>query len=90
MKRILSLLFLSFIIASCATAPQRNQDLVNRALDAMGGANALAGIKTLNVKLSTKQWEPEQSVMAGGEMRFSNESTYEVTADFAARRVPTG
>ena len=85
MKRILGVLFLSAIIGACASSPQRNQDLVNRALDAMGGAEALAQIKTISVKGTWKQWEPEQSMVAGGEMRFANEATFETTADFTAR-----
>jgi len=85
MKRILSLLFLSFIIASCAMAPQRNQDLVNRAVEAMGGADALGNVKTMSLKGTSRQWEPEQSLIAGGEMRFANESTFEAVGDTASR-----
>ncbi len=83
MKRIL--LLLPLFIAACAMAPQRNQDLVNRALDAMGGADALGNVKTLSIKGTSRQWEPEQSVNAGGEMRFANESTFEALGDVASR-----
>jgi len=83
MKRVL--LLLSLFIAACATSPQRNQDLVNRAVDAMGGADALGGVKTLSVKATSRQWEPEQSVNASGEMRFANESTIESIGDVASR-----
>ena len=81
MKRIM--LLLSLFIAACATAPQRSQDLVNRALDAMGGADALAQVKTIAMKATVKHWEPEQSAVADGEMRFAAEATVELTGDFA-------
>ena len=61
MKRALVVLFSILGLASCATGPSRPQDLVNRAVDAMGGADALASIKTISAKGTTKQWEPEQS-----------------------------
>ncbi len=83
MKRLI--LLLSLIVAACASAPQRNQELVARALDAMGGADAISARKSVYIKASTKQWEPEQSVAAGGEMRFSNEATYEFLADIGTR-----
>ena len=83
MKRLLVLLTL--FIAACATSPQRNQDLVNRAVDAMGGADAFGSVKTVSVKGTSRQWEPEQSLVAGGEMRFANESTFEEAGDVATR-----
>src|SRR5258706_11563582 len=83
MKRIL--LLLSIIVAACATSSQRSQDLVNRGIDAMGGAAALGGVKTLAIKGTSRQWEPEQSAVAGGEMRFSNESTFAALGDVATR-----
>ena len=86
MKRALLLLSLSWFIGSCATLPSP-QDLVGRALDAMGGADALARVKTISVKGTTKQWEPEQSAVPGGDMRFANEANFELTGDFTAHAV---
>jgi glyoxylase-like metal-dependent hydrolase (beta-lactamase superfamily II) len=83
MKQAL-LAFLSIALVSCAT-PTREQSLVSRAVDAMGGAERLAGIKTITFKGSAKYWEPEQSEAPGGEPRFANESTFEGIADVAAR-----
>jgi hypothetical protein len=50
MKRILSLLLLLLGIGVCLTTPSYAQDLINGALTAMGGADALTQVKTLVVK----------------------------------------
>ncbi len=89
MKRLLSAAFalvLAAAIAACTTTPQRGSDpaLVERALDAMGGAAALAQMKSMRLTASMRQWEPEQSHVAGGEMKFAADSTFEVLADFSA------
>ena len=85
MKRLLSLLAVSLVVVACATASQRGQDLVSRAVQALGGAETLAGVKTLSVKGTIRQWEPEQSTIAGGEMRLTNDSTFEAVTDVATR-----
>jgi len=83
MKRVLPLLLL-FVFSSCAIAPQRNQELINRALDAMGGADALGKVNSIYLKATMRQWEPEQSFSVGGEMKFAADSTFEVLADLGA------
>jgi glyoxylase-like metal-dependent hydrolase (beta-lactamase superfamily II) len=83
MKRVLFLLLSALLAGSCATVPS-SENLVNRAVDAMGGAEALARVKTLSVRGTMKQWEPEQSFAPGGEMRFANETTFEAAGDFSA------
>ncbi|MGH7306833.1 MAG: hypothetical protein ACRELZ_26465 [Candidatus Rokuibacteriota bacterium] len=84
MKRAGSLLGVLLIAASCATtSPPQGQDLVNRAVQAVGGAEALAGVKTLSVEGTVCQWEPEQSMAAGGEMRFACASTFAFVTDVA-------
>ena len=85
MKRAAFLLALSVVVVSCATTQPRSQDLVSRAVQAMGGADALAGVKTLSVKGTARQWEPEQSMTPGGEMRFANEATFTAVTDVGAR-----
>ena len=85
MKRLLLLVLVALFAGSCATMSSREQDLVSRALDAMGGADALGKVKTLSIKGTSRQWEPEQSVIAGGDMRFANESTFEAIGDVASR-----
>ena len=85
MKRAAWLLAMSLVVASCATMPSGSQDLVSRAVAAMGGADALAGVKTLYAKGTVRQYEPEQSYAAGGEMRFTCESIFEATTDVGTR-----
>src|SRR5262245_3147612 len=76
MKRIALSFAVALITVACATMSQTPQGLVSRGIQAQGGADALAGIKTISVKGTMKQWEPEQSMTAGGEMRFANEATF--------------
>src|SRR5260370_736688 len=85
MKRASLLLAVSLVVVACATTQQRSQDLVGRAVQAMGGADALTGVKTLSVKGTVRQWEPEQSMVPGGEMRFACESTFTAVSDVGAR-----
>ena len=85
MKRAGLLLAVILLAASCASmSPPQGQDLVNRAVKAAGGADALAGVKTLSVEGTVRQWEPEQSMAAGGEMRFACASTFAFVTDVAS------
>src|SRR5437868_2200232 len=84
MKRILAA-GLSLALLSCATPATKEQSLVNRAMVAMGGADRLAALQSVGAKGTLKQWEPEQSEMAGGEARFANESTFDIVQDRAQR-----
>ena len=84
MTRILAALAGALLLISCAT-PTREQNLVNRAVEAMGGAERLAAVNTIAVKANVKHWEPEQSDAPGGEPRFAAESTIEVVQDRARR-----
>ena len=85
MKLALALLSILVLVACASTPPPtREQALVERAFEALGGANRGA-ITTVNAKGTTKQWEPEQSETPGGEMRFANEATFELHQDLARR-----
>jgi len=84
MKRLLAL-FCAFALLSCATGPSKEQQLVSKAVGALGGAQAIADIRTISYKGNQKQWEPEQSDVPGGEMRFANEAQIEGMADVQAR-----
>src|SRR5687767_13866647 len=84
MKLALVALSSAFLLVSCATQTPE-QSLVNKAVDAMGGAERLAGIKTITFKGSGKQWEPEQSDVPGGEPRYANETNFEGIIDAASR-----
>jgi glyoxylase-like metal-dependent hydrolase (beta-lactamase superfamily II) len=84
MKRGAILLVVSLLLVSCATMQQGGQALVSRAVQALGGADALAAVKTVSLRGTVRQWEPEQSMTAGGEMRFACESAFETVTDGAA------
>lgn len=72
-------------LQSCATGPTKEQQLVSKAVQALGGAQALADVRTISWKGNLKQWEPEQSDVPGGEMRFANEAQLEGFVDVQAR-----
>ena len=84
MKRALALIAVSMLTA-CAAQQTREQSLVDKALDAMGGADRFAALKSVAVKGTGKQWEPEQSDMPSGEMRFANETSFELVQDRSQR-----
>ena len=64
MKRIFAALASAVLAVSCATT--REESLVDRAADSMGGYERLAGIKSFTFKGNAKYWEPEQSDAPGG------------------------
>jgi metallo-beta-lactamase superfamily protein len=84
MKLVAAALSSALLVVSCATVTPE-QTLVNRAVEAMGGAERIAAINTVYVKANVKHWEPEQSDVPGGEPRFAAESTLEVVQDRARR-----
>jgi glyoxylase-like metal-dependent hydrolase (beta-lactamase superfamily II) len=57
-------------------------DLVKEAVDALGGANALRGVKTIVLKGDAKHWEPGQSNSVNGESRFLGDSTLAISVDY--------
>jgi len=84
MRYALAALFGAFVLGSCAT-PTKEQSLVSKAADAMGGTSALSSIKTITTSGTSKWWEPEQSEVPGGEPRFSAEGKLDTLADVASR-----
>jgi glyoxylase-like metal-dependent hydrolase (beta-lactamase superfamily II) len=88
MKQALLASVFALALVSCAT-PTREQSLVSRAVEAIGGAERLAGLKTISVKGNVKHWEPEQSDVPGGEPRFAAESTFEFVQDVSRRAART-
>src|SRR3954465_1816041 len=91
MKHAIFLVAPLFLLSSCNTTPPltRGQTLVTRAVDAMGGAERLGALQSVAAKGTAKQWEPEQSEAPGGEMRYANESSYEVLQDRKSRTART-
>lgn len=84
MTRLLFAFLLGGLLAACANVPPSAPDHVGRAVAAMGGAGALGNIQSLQLKATMRQWEPEQSYVAGGEMKFAAESRFDLLADFVA------
>jgi predicted small secreted protein len=76
-------LVIALIVAACASMSGGGRDLVARGVQAQGGADALASVKTVSQKATVRYWEPEQSAVAGGEIRFANESTLDMVTDVA-------
>ena len=78
-------LIVSMIVVACASMSGGGRDLVARGVQAQGGPEALAAVKTISQKATVRYWEPEQSAVAGGEMPFANESALEMVTDVSAR-----
>jgi hypothetical protein len=53
---------------------QSPRELVNQAIAAEGGLDALRGLKALAIKADAMHWEPGQSKAAGGEPRMRSRS----------------
>jgi glyoxylase-like metal-dependent hydrolase (beta-lactamase superfamily II) len=51
-------------------------DLVNQAIEAMGGAGALRALHRLAIKGEVRHWEPEESYSPGGPPVFTDHSTF--------------
>jgi glyoxylase-like metal-dependent hydrolase (beta-lactamase superfamily II) len=85
MKRAAFLLAFLLTVVSCASTQQQSRSHVDRAVQALGGADALGSVKTAATKGTVRQWEPEQSMAAGGEMRLACDSTFEAVTDVGAR-----
>jgi len=74
------------LLGLAGALPAQAQDasaLVAQGVAAEGGANALRALKTIAITSESKHWEPEQSLVAGGEPRFLGDSTVTVTWDLA-------
>lgn len=81
-----ALVIVTLLGSGCATAPGPAAQL-DRAIAALGGESALTGLRTLEVSGTSRHWEPEQSHVAGGEMRFAGESAFTLLRDLAADAV---
>ena len=60
---------------------------VDRAVQALGGRDALAAVRSVQIRGTVKHWEPDQSVVPGGEKRFAGESGFTLTRDFTSGAV---
>ncbi|HRQ97355.1 MAG TPA: MBL fold metallo-hydrolase [Candidatus Accumulibacter phosphatis] len=80
-KIILPLLFIASLLGSRGLLA--NAD-VDRAVQALGGASALAAVSSLQIRGTLKHWEPDQSLVPGGEKRFAGDSSFTLTRDFGS------
>ena len=62
---------------------QSPRELVNQAIAAEGGLDALRGLKALAIKADAMHWEPGQSKAAGGEPRMLGNTALTITWDLA-------
>jgi len=58
-------------------------NLVNDAVKAQGGVDALRALKTLSIKGETKNYEPGQAKSAGGEPKYVEDTKFTTTWDLA-------
>ena len=89
MKHLLSVsaaLLAGTVPVQFAAAKEAPIDLVKAAVAAEGGADALKALKSVAIKADAKNWEPGQSMKAGGEPRFLGDSTYSITLGLGERR----
>jgi glyoxylase-like metal-dependent hydrolase (beta-lactamase superfamily II) len=75
---------LPLVLAACVIAPQP-EDLVGRAIDAMGGGAALAAVKTVSVTGTVRQYDPEQTYAPADAPKHTNDSQFTQLTDLAAR-----
>src|SRR5258708_4605964 len=80
----LAALAAGLLIAGPALAQGDPTALVRRAVDAAGGTAALHNVRTVTLQGTAKHWEPEQSVLAGGETRFVDDAKITITLDVPA------
>lgn len=59
--------------------PMPVHNLVNDAVKALGGADALRALKGLSIRGESRYWEPEQSKAAGGEPKHVEDTKFTVT-----------
>jgi glyoxylase-like metal-dependent hydrolase (beta-lactamase superfamily II) len=72
-----------------AASPNDPAALVQRAVTALGDVQVLSQMQRLTLKGRVRHWDPEQSMVAGGEFRLAGDSTFELLRDFehAATRI---
>src|SRR3954453_3615777 len=86
MKYALSISAALLLLAVGQPAPAQAQsprELVNQAIAAEGGIDALRGLKALAIKADAMHWEPGQSKTADGEPRMLGNTTLTITWDLA-------
>ena len=88
MDRIVrSLLAALIALPAGAAGAASGTAVVDRALQAMGGESALRGVRTMVITERVQHWEPNSSVIAGGEARLTGDSSIVISRDFSAKAI---
>ncbi|HKA38259.1 MAG TPA: MBL fold metallo-hydrolase [Burkholderiales bacterium] len=83
MKRLL-LLPATLLAVSCASGPSGEQDLVNKAVNALGGEAALGQLRTVSIAGNAKVWEYASSYQPADKPRDSAEAKFQLQRDLAS------
>jgi len=84
---VIAVLLLPDLDARAETSTAR--DLVNQAVEAMGGADALRALRGLAINGEVRHWEPEESYFPGGPPVFTDHSTFSILWDLQSRSART-
>ena len=88
MNRVAPCVLAALIVLPAGLASAASgQATVDRALQAMGGESALRGVRTMVITEKAQHWEPNSSVVTGGDARFTGDSNIVVSRDFASKAV---
>ncbi len=89
MKFALSITAALLLALSQPASAQRSDNLVSDAVKALGGADALRGLKAVTITGEAKYFEPGQAKVAGGEPKHVEDVTFTITRDLAGGRART-
>ena len=88
MDRIVrSLLAALIALPAGAAGAASGTAIVDRALQAMGGESALRGVRTMIITEHAQHWEPNSTVVTGGEPRLTGISSIVITRDFTSKAI---
>jgi glyoxylase-like metal-dependent hydrolase (beta-lactamase superfamily II) len=82
MKHALALTAFALLALSGPAAAQGN--LVSQAVTALGGADALRGLKSVTMKGEASYWEPGQSKVAGRDPKHVEDVKFTITRDLSS------
>lgn len=83
--RVAAAALLWAVAAGAVAATNKAVETVDKAIAAMGGEKALKAVRTVVYSAATQHWEPQSSVVTGGEFRLAGISTILVSRDFESR-----
>ena len=75
--------------AAAAAAQDDALQMVQQGIDAMGGAAALRGLRTLSIRGRAQHWAPGESFETGGPPRFVGDAAFLTSSDFGREATRT-